>query len=423
MNTKGGFDVYLRKAIEDGVAIFPEKFCIGPDPEERRTDLDRLKISQGSYHFCTPGETPILMSDWKTKPIEHVKIGDEIVGYTLGHKTGKHGRLVKSRVLRTFSRKDSVLRLFMKSGREVLCTKKHRWYIVNQDKGCRSYAPANIGSQLTSFSSVERRLSGRKDIVTDIKYERLGNVYALETKTGNYIAWGYASSNSAQYYNDPVDDDAIEFKRRWINKYDELPKEGVDHLFVDPAFTLKQTNDPSGLIVTRISSDNIIYIMEAIRIFVDTPGLINEIFRLNTIHPNIRITYIESVAAQVMLLNLLRMEMVKREKFFTIEEYMPSTREKKAIRIRGLIPRYEAGGILHKHGLPELEAELIEFPRGTRDDLIDALSQGVNIWKAPSKIIEHAEKEGTFDWWRKKANKPKQTRMGSLFDDMIPNIR
>jgi len=225
-------------------------------------------------------------------------------------------------------------------------------------------------------------------------------------------------SYSAQQLNDPVDDDAIEFKREWVRRYDELPKHGVDQLFVDPAFTLKQSNDPSGIVLTRICDDNIVYVMEALKLRLNTEELINEIFRLHVVYPSIRVTYIESVAAQVMLLTLLRSEMLKRNKHFVLEEYQPSTREKKAMRIRGLIPRYQAGGIMHRHGLIDLENELLEFPRNVHDDLIDALSQGVNVWNAPSKIQHKSSDDGTWSWWHKKAAGPRLTRMGSFFEDL-----
>lgn len=275
-----GFDVYLRKCVERGQPIFPEKFCVGPDPEKKKTDLDQLRISQGSFHF------------------------------------------------------------------------------------------------------------------------------------------------SAQMNNDPVDEDAVEFKRHWIRRYEGEPPPGDDYLFVDPAFTLKQTNDFSGLIVSRVTTDNLVYVMEALKLKVDANGLISEIFRLHRLYPKIIKTLVESVAAQVMLLTLLRAEMIKQNKFFSIEEYLTSNKEKKAVRIRGLVPRYASGGILHRQGLLELEAELLEFPRNTHDDLIDALSQGTTIWKPPSKAHDHSEKVGTFDWWKRNHLKREPLGVmqigGGLFRDLFP---
>lgn len=121
------------------------------------------------------------------------------------------------------------------------------------------------------------------------------------------------------------------------------------------------------------------------------------------------------------MMTLLKKEMIKRGKFFTIEEYMPSTREKKATRIRGLIPYYAAGAVIHRHGLSDLENELLEFPRNTHDDLIDALSQGVNVWRPPTKKHEFKKTpEGSLNWWlNEHLDKPRLMRMGGgLFRDL-----
>ena len=192
--------------------------------------------------------------------------------------------------------------------------------------------------------------------------------------------------------------------------------------FVDPAFTLKQTNDFAGLIVTRITSEGVIYILEALKLKVDPHDLINEIFRIHVLYPKIVKTFIETTAAQIMLATLLRKEMIKRGKFFTIEEYMPSTTEKKSTRIRGLIPYYAAGAIVHRMGLNDLENELLEFPRNTHDDLIDALSQGVTVWRPPTKKFERKESpEGSLNWWiKEKLDKPRMMRVGQgLFRDLM----
>jgi phage terminase large subunit-like protein len=271
-----GFDVYLRKAIEHGGVIFPEKFSAGP--EEGKTDIYSLKQSQGSFHF------------------------------------------------------------------------------------------------------------------------------------------------SAQYLNDPIDDDAIEFKRNWILFYDpaELPREGDDMLFVDPAFSDKQQADFSGLVLTRVTELNVVHVMEALKLKLNPKQLIDEIFRLHTVCPTIRVTYIETVAAQIVLINLLKEEMIKRNRFFTLEEFQPNTREKKSMRIRGLIPRFASGGIKLRAGLSQLRDELLEFPRNTHDDLIDALSQGVGIWRPPSKYKARENLEGTWVDWEKKLPRAKLTRIGSMFRDMMP---
>lgn len=225
-------------------------------------------------------------------------------------------------------------------------------------------------------------------------------------------------SFSAQQMNDPVDDDAIEFKRGFYKEYEVLPKIGTDLMFVDPAFTLKESNDSIGIIVSRFTDDNIVFVMEALAQKREPTGLVDEIFKLWEIYPHIIRTKVESNIAQVVLMTLLRNEMLKRNKFFLIEEYKAPTRENKTARIRGLIPRYESGGFRFAKGLNILKDQMIEFPRGRKNDVIDALSQGLEEWGTPSKVMEPEKEVRTFNWWAERIHRPTLTVMGSGFYDI-----
>jgi len=74
--------------------------------------------------------------------------------------------------------------------------------------------------------------------VLGIKDYKKEKVYALETTTGNYIVWGYASSNSQEYMNEPTNDELANFKPAWIddNNFTELPemKNYKKVIFMDP---------------------------------------------------------------------------------------------------------------------------------------------------------------------------------------------
>ena len=62
----------------------------------------------------------------------------------------------------------------------------------------------------------------------------------------------------------------------------------------------------------------------------------------------------------------------------------------KEIRIRGLLPRYENGGIYHITGeTEELESQLIRFPKATHDDIMDSLAY-------QNQIVTHVVKPLTF---------------------------
>ena len=58
----------------------------------------------------------------------------------------------------------------------------------------------------------------------------------------------------------------------------------------------------------------------------------------------------------------------------------------KELRIRGLIPRYAAGSVRHVKGeCKDLEEEMMQFPNGLRDDIIDSCAYQSQIAEALKK--------------------------------------
>lgn len=232
---------------------------------------------------------------------------------------------------------------------------------------------------------------------------------------------------AGQLMNDPLDDELIEFKRDWIVRFERTPElmrqlsECPSVLSLDPAFRQNQTNDFSGIVVTKVDKNGLVYVLEAKQLKVNPAKLIEEVFKLVDVYKP-RKVMVETVAAQVMLLDLFRNKMRETGKFFTIEETKTNTTETKAMRIRGLIPFYANGQILHAQGLHDLESQLLEFPRGAHDDIIDALAYHQTEWKVGAKSVQKEEiKYGTWDWWQKvpKMGSQRNADIKQLFGDLL----
>lgn len=225
-----------------------------------------------------------------------------------------------------------------------------------------------------------------------------------------------------QYLNDPLDEEMVEFKRAWFHQFTPSPElaqrlaQVPALISIDPAFRLKQYADFTGIAVTKVLSDNNVYVLEAKGIKVTPKGLVDEIFQLAKLYgPNPKIL-VETVTSQIMLMDLLNDEMRKRNEFFLIEEVKPESNETKTIRIRSLLPHYANGRIFHAPHLQSLEEQLVEFPKNDHDDIIDALAYQVRYWKAPFEThpVEHAP-HNSWSYWHKKIRKPMV--MGKLFND------
>jgi predicted phage terminase large subunit-like protein len=204
---------------------------------------------------------------------------------------------------------------------------------------------------------------------------------------------------SAQYMNDPVPEENATFKRQYIRYYESPDTRGKylsKFLLIDPAISLKKEADYSAFIVLGVDEYNYLYILDIIRGHLSPSDIINTIFLLQE-RWQINDVGIEQVAFQKTLAYSLREDPRFRLRPFHITELKPNERSKDE-RIKGLQPLYEAGKVLHNRLLPNniyLEDELIRFPNGRHDDLIDALSYATDIIY-PAK--QPASRSGGHKW-------------------------
>jgi hypothetical protein len=96
---------------------------------------------------------------------------------------------------------------------------------------------------------------------------------------------------------------------------------------------------------------------------------------------------------------ILRREMKKRNRFITTVEL--KWESDKVTRIETVLqPRYAQNVIYHKQGMGELEHQLLRFPSGTHDDIIDA-EQGVcRLLQFPKKRKKVHIEDTEFEFWR-----------------------
>lgn len=189
---------------------------------------------------------------------------------------------------------------------------------------------------------------------------------------------------SCMYQCEPTNELTAEFKRDWFKYFQdhECPSNLRVYITVDLAISKKESADESSIMVTGITSDMSAYILDYRHGKMDPSEVINTIFELNDLYKPIHVG-IESVAYQQALIHFLEKEMRVRKKFMSIEEIR--TTQDKEIKIRGLIAYYKTGRIYHRAGgfCSALEQQLLRFPRGVHDDIIDSLAMSLHLWEAP----------------------------------------
>jgi len=200
---------------------------------------------------------------------------------------------------------------------------------------------------------------------------------------------------SCQYYNDPINADDAIFMKEWLQYYDDedvVDKNGdpikkMNHFItVDPAIGQSDRNDDTVFCHTAVDEDNNWYVsFPSVGKF--TPGVIIDKMFDHDEEYKPKTTGVEGVAFQKVLQYMVNDKMKELNNFIPITELKPNARSK-VNRIRGLQPRFENGIIYIRRNDKNSEKfvdQLLRFPTGTHDDMIDALAYMLDIAYPPRK--------------------------------------
>jgi len=227
---------------------------------------------------------------------------------------------------------------------------------------------------------------------------------------------------SAQYLNNPIDESAADFKASWLKHYDaaKLPPLSF-YLTVDPAISLSRDADYSALVVAGMSPSREIYVVDRIHRRMVPSDLVKAVFELVEKWRLTRIG-LETVSFQLTLKYDLEREMRARGKFFSIDEMgRRANQEKKEARIRRLQPYFEQGLVYLRNDMKDVEDELLSFPRGKHDDLIDALSYQLDyLVPGSAHVQEHQYKPGTVGYAMKELD---NRVMGDVYERYLSDLR
>lgn len=199
----------------------------------------------------------------------------------------------------------------------------------------------------------------------------------------------------ALYMWDPINEGWWDFKKDYFQYYDKAPENLKVYTFIDPAISEKQEADYTAIVTIWIDTNNRIFILDIIHDRMNPTDLINTVFDVNIKWRPLSIG-IEVVAYQKMLALEIRKQMNMRNMFFNLVEVTPMW-EKNA-RIRTLLqPRYWNASIIHPkyhNKIKDLELELLKFPNGKHDDIIDSLSACIKISEVQNnRVLQSYERE------------------------------
>jgi len=228
----------------------------------------------------------------------------------------------------------------------------------------------------------------KRDNVSSVKMIGRRKVYWLTTETGNYVVWGYASKNSAQYLMKcvPQGDGLCDPKDVAFIKPEILgslvPTLRM-HATIDLAgMEVGRTGDYTVLTVGGFDRDGRLYIIDIRRGHFPPEEVIAHIFNIHALYPQIIDFKIEKDAHARVLLPFLQREMSKLQRFPIMVPLKRDTHKSKQERIRALRPWFKTGIIRFNDGIKEstkleLLSEIGKFPSqsfGVHDDILDTLA-------------------------------------------------
>lgn len=201
----------------------------------------------------------------------------------------------------------------------------------------------------------------------------------LERSMGPYLY-------NCLYMNTPVRSEDMLFKPDWIQYYESAPNPA----YADTFTTLDVATDPTlakgkdldySVVMTCAKEMNTgyIFVLEYTRLRGNPGEVASELLRhVVTYRPSV-VGY-EDVAYQRSIEYWLR-ELMRQQNIFFLLEPIPHASKGKAPRIPGLQPLFAARAVFLRSHMKELESELLSYPLGRHDDIIDALSMQLHFWR------------------------------------------
>ena len=233
------------------------------------------------------------------------------------------------------------------------------------------------------YSWIVEKYSHLADIHIKGAYNKDGSLYfpelldeekltELKGLQGSYVF-------SSFYLNDPVDEESALIKRSQVKYYGEgedkeLPRNLNIFAVCDPAVSQSANADYSCILVIGIDHENNWYVLEVRRGRWTVGELISELFAVNELWHPVTMS-IEVIGQAQGLMTPIHDEENRMNKYLPLYQIKARIDVRKEMRIRSVLqPRFERGKIFIKRDMFELEEEILKFPRGKHDDMIDAMT-------------------------------------------------
>lgn len=184
----------------------------------------------------------------------------------------------------------------------------------------------------------------------------------------------------AQYENNPISSENQLFKEEMFRYWQYLPDALNVVMCVDLAVSMASTADYTAISVVGMDSEWNLYVVDYLRGKWRPHEVVKAIFEMQSKWKP-RTVGMEVNGFQRTYKMAVEEEMKMRGNYFSIEEVNNGPDKSKEARIKSLEPFYREGKVLHAGWMKgkEMEVELMQFPKGRHDDVIDSMCMALNF--------------------------------------------
>lgn len=261
--------------------------------------------------------------------------------------------------------------------------------VLHEDSVLNNLMPKRQDKYFRSNDLKDWTENPRKSMWRSIKYRAHNDDYSeilwperydaefFKIRRKEFSDGGMSDVYSQEYLNEPIDESVALVKRS-----DLLDRKDEDrglrlryYITADLAVSEKQSADYSVFVVAGVDEDRRIHIVDIIRERMDPLEIVELIFELDSIYDP------EAIGMEKMMITqtlgpFLREEMRRRDQYPIMVQLTHEGKDK-VQRFKNMQARLRAKTVKFEKGAdwyPRFEDEILKFPRGTKDDQVDALA-------------------------------------------------
>lgn len=189
-----------------------------------------------------------------------------------------------------------------------------------------------------------------------------------------------ADEFASQFLNEPISMENQVFKEGMFKYWNERPERLFVAMTCDLAISQVAGSDWTALKVLGMDDKRRLYVLDYLRGHWGPHDTVKNIFDMQEKWKPI-VFGMEVNGFQRTYKLAVEDEMRRRNRYFSIAEIKNGPDKSKEWRIKKLEPFYRNGMVYHAAWMKgkELEMELLTFPKGRHDDLIDAMAMGLDL--------------------------------------------